>query len=366
MIRFVALCTALLALASSAHAQTQGNAAADFTLPCLANVPWVGQSSGTVGKCWSGALGTGAAATVGNATGDIPAVPVPSGDLATTGITPGTYGSGTAIPQITFGPTGQATGIAIVNVVQGALPGALNVAETLTSAATSTIVTADQVVMCTALGGTCYAVGSYSQTFNGSTTGAGGMDSGSLPSSGWLALYAIYNPASGVVAILGTSCASACGTIYGGTNMPSGFTASVRLTVLPTNSTPEIVAQWVIGKSVYYATIVSVLTSSSTSVSCTSLSLSAAVPIPAVGFSVVVDFTAGTSPTAGSYYVGFFGNSTCTQYGGVIKFYIDDTFTRTQFLSDIPLLTTQGTFYSLSNTGTSPSIVVYVVSYRLP
>ncbi len=128
----------------------------------------------------------------------------------------------------------------------GVLPSApigavINPSATLTSAGTSATFNADQVVVGTSLTGTAYTLGNYAQTFNSGGTGAGGMDVGSLPTSGSVCLYAIFN-VLGTQSILGTSCATSSGTIYSGTHMPAGFTASALLIAWPTDSGPNMIA----------------------------------------------------------------------------------------------------------------------------
>ena len=95
---------------------------------------------------------------------------------------------------------------------------ASNVKASLGVAGTTMTVTADSITVGTALNGTSYLLTSYSQSFNGGGTGAGGMDTGAIPSGSWLALYAIYNPTSPVTSILGTTCATTCPTVYAGAN----------------------------------------------------------------------------------------------------------------------------------------------------
>jgi len=88
--------------------------------------------------------------------------------------------------------------------------------------------TADLLSASTTLGGTTYSGGNLSLSFNGAGTGANGMDTGAMPSSGALYIYAIYNPAGQTWATLGTVSGTGA-TIYPGSNMPSGYTASALL-----------------------------------------------------------------------------------------------------------------------------------------
>lgn len=87
--------------------------------------------------------------------------------------------------------------------------------------------TADQITVATALGGTSYVGTSKTFNFDGSTTGANGMDTGAMPANADLAIYAIYNPSSNTWACLGTI--TGHGAIYSGTHMPAGYTASALL-----------------------------------------------------------------------------------------------------------------------------------------
>lgn len=96
---------------------------------------------------------------------------------------------------------------------------------------------ADQVVVATALNGVEYLIPNYSKTINLAVTGVGGMDTGAAPNSGFVALYAIYNPVTGASSILATNTTTTLApSVYGGANMPAGYTASALLSVWPTSS----------------------------------------------------------------------------------------------------------------------------------
>jgi hypothetical protein len=89
--------------------------------------------------------------------------------------------------------------------------------------------TAAQLTAGTALGGAPYFGSSLTLAFNGATTGAGGMDTGSMPSNADLSIYAIYNPTTDTWSTLGVLGSTSSGPIYAGANMPSGYTASALI-----------------------------------------------------------------------------------------------------------------------------------------
>ncbi|CFQ50333.1 tail fiber protein [Yersinia frederiksenii] len=107
-----------------------------------------------------------------------------------------------------------------------------NAKMSVTTASATATFTADELIVQAALGGRQYKLSSFSKTINLATTGAGGMDTGTVPATGYVALYAIYNPTSGASALLAVNATSArAPEVYGGSNMPSGYTASALVSV---------------------------------------------------------------------------------------------------------------------------------------
>lgn len=120
----------------------------------------------------------------------------------------------------------------------GAVTGGVRNARLLvTTAAASTTFTADEVCVKSGLGSTSWMLSGFNKAINLSTVGAGGMDAGSAPTIGFVGLYAIYNPSTGANALLAVNAVtSVLPAIYSGENMPSGYTASALVSVLPTTS----------------------------------------------------------------------------------------------------------------------------------
>lgn len=115
-----------------------------------------------------------------------------------------------------------------------------NLAMIVTAASASATLTADQIVVASALNGQTYILSSFNKPINLATTGAGGMDTGTAPVSGFVALYAIYNPTTGTSALLATNATSTVApNVYGGANMPSGYTASALVSVVATNGSGQ-------------------------------------------------------------------------------------------------------------------------------
>lgn len=159
-----------------------------------------------------------------------------------------------------------------------AAPGfTLNVRASQSSAAATLTFAADEVVPATSLTGTPYVLGSYSQALNVATTGAGGMDTGSAPVSGFVAVYAIYNPTTAASSILAVNASTSNGTIYSGSNLPSGYTASVLISTWPTDASGLLVAGYQLGRQVTIAPVI-VVNTQAAHASTTSASLTAAVP----------------------------------------------------------------------------------------
>ena len=117
------------------------------------------------------------------------------------------------------GGTGITTSLANVINVTGSAPGGTTTASW----------SVEQVTAVTVLGGTPYVGKNLSLSFGGSSVGVNGMDTGSVPVSADLSVYAIYNPTSGTWATLGCNGTVSRGEVYAGANMPAGYTASALL-----------------------------------------------------------------------------------------------------------------------------------------
>jgi hypothetical protein len=156
--------------------------------------------------------------------------------------------------------------------------GALNARMTVASASASATLTADEVVVKSALGGAAWTLSVFNKTINLGSTGAGGMDTGASPASGYVAIYAIYNPTTGVSALLAKNATSSVQTeAYSGANMPAGYTASALVGVWPTTGSGQFAVGFMQGRQVAFANI-QVLSSNVQQASFVSLSLAAAVP----------------------------------------------------------------------------------------
>jgi hypothetical protein len=147
-----------------------------------------------------------------------------------------------------------------------------------TPSAVSTF-TADEIIIESAIGGTAVKLSSYSQTINLATVGAGGMDTGAAPASGFVSLYAIAKAGGANPSILACAVATSSGSIYGGANMPSGYVASALIGVWPTNGSSQFIAGLLLDR---YVTIPKVqaasLAGGSSPTTYTSLSISSIVP----------------------------------------------------------------------------------------
>ena len=122
-----------------------------------------------------------------------------------------------------------------------------NVKAHLTAAGTTLSVTADEVTVGLSLGGAAVKLGSYSQSLNIATTGAGAMDTGTAPVSGFVCIYAIWG--TNGTSILACNITSSSGRIYSGGHMPTGYTYSALIGVWPTNGSSQLVVGGIIGRT---------------------------------------------------------------------------------------------------------------------
>jgi len=174
---------------------------------------------------------------------------------------------------------------------------AINAQITVPTASATATYTADQVITGIALGGQVHRTGQFNHSVNLSTTGVGGMDTGLAPVSGYVAVYVIYNPTSGVSALLATDATSAIAPmIYGGANMPAGYTFSGLVSVWRTNASRQFVPGAQLGRKIALDATV-IISSSAQKAIPTALSLAAGIPFNALSVDLVITIGSSVSST---------------------------------------------------------------------
>ena len=152
--------------------------------------------------------------------------------------------------------------------------------------------TADEVVLKSSLSGYTKLVANFSGNINLGATGAGGMDTGTAPVSGDVAVYIIHNVSTNTTALLARNTTGVLATeIYSGANMPAGFTSSALVAVLKTNASSQFRACYVRGRWVDIPTVI-ILTTTSTNTTPTAITFVNTVPVNARSVSVAVGIAA--------------------------------------------------------------------------
>ncbi|MCA8328846.1 hypothetical protein [Burkholderia cepacia] len=142
-------------------------------------------------------------------------------------------------------------------------------------ASASATFTADEIVVETALGGVAYKLANFNEAINLATTG---MDTGSAPVSGYVGLYAGYNPSTGARKLFASNATSTVlGSVYGGSNPPAGIAATALVSVWPTNGNGQFVPGLQLDREVGIGNN-TVLSTSTAQASLTSFSAAAALP----------------------------------------------------------------------------------------
>jgi hypothetical protein len=247
--------------------------------------------------------------------------------------------------------------------VSGVVGQVRNLSMLIGSASATGTLTADEIIVETALGGLRYCLSGFSKTINlatvGVNAGVGGMDTGAPPVSGYVALYAIYNPTTQTAALLATNAGTLQGNVYGGANMPSGYTASALVSVWPTNASKQFVGGMQNDRHIGFAPL-TFLTSATPASTPTSVSISTIVPANArtfdaniaLGNTVSASVVGQLYATAQGFPVGTTGgfNNAQTGTSGNSVNYIS-----------VP----QTTYYTLTSTSGTPNISGSIHGYAI-
>ena len=209
--------------------------------------------------------------------------------------------------------------------------------------------TANELVAEITLGGLAVKGAGLSLVFNGGIAGANGMDTGSMPASSQLAIYAIYNPTAGNWATLGyTAGSSVVSTLYPGTHLPSGYTYSTLLWVGVTTASSQLPAFVQRANRVYVGPTLVLSAAASSLNTYASLGLATVVPYSAVA---TWGTMGGTSLSATQLAVAASNTGQAAQYmiGASAGVTLDGFANAGQF-TDLPLVTPQTIWWKSANT----------------
>jgi hypothetical protein len=226
------------------------------------------------------------------------------------------------------------------------------------SASTSAAITADEVLVESALGGLRYCVAALNKTINIAGTGVGGMDTGLAPVSGSVGIYAIYNPTTGASALLAVDASTVkAPEVYGGANMPAGYTASALISVRRTNGSRQFLQGNQFDRVVTMQEL-SLLNTTAVPASPTSV-LSAAIPMNArsIGGNMSVSSTS-TSSLQLTLVASAANDGKAANSGNVAA---GDT--RQVPYNGLPILTAQTFFYTMQAAAGTSTAVVTITQY---
>lgn len=232
-----------------------------------------------------------------------------------------------------------------------------NLKASLTAAGTSLTVTADEILLETALGGAIYKCANFNQVVSTTAVGIGGVVGAALTASGYAAIYGAFNPTTGAQGAFLVNANAAVGSIAAAP--PAGWIATGLIGFWILNSSTQLIPGFLLDRALYWGGT-SILSTASTVASLTLLSIASAVPPNARtvdGNLTTVNSAAGAgmnvsfAGTIGGIPGRTFSVSTPTANSGISA----------QF-SDVPLITAQTMFYATAPVGSGTVTTTAIVN----
>jgi hypothetical protein len=248
--------------------------------------------------------------------------------------------------------------------VNGAVVGSTRTGRLYVPAASaSATYTAEEVVLADGAGRK-YTLAAFNQSINlqSAMKGIGAMDIGPAPVSGYVAIYGMYNPetkARGLMAVNTTT--TFAPSLYGGANVPAGFTVSGLLTIVPTDGGGNFFICAVEDRNVTVGA--KLIFSGAVTVVNAPIPLASGVPINAVKANGLIGVgSSGTGTVSLDVYststgLGIVRNTATVSTAGGLY---------TQSFSHLPIITPQSWWLSASNAASgTPVFNVFVTSYQI-
>lgn len=225
----------------------------------------------------------------------------------------------------------------------------------ITTASATATWTANEIIVGVSLTGARYKLSSFSKPVNLATTGAGGMDTGVAPTSGYVAIYAIYNPTTTTSALLATNATSSAATeVYSGANMPSGYTASALVAVWPTDASKLFKVGFLQDRQVNLVRALVYNTNTGLG-SYTAVALTAAIPLNA---KILICDLQSFSSTGGANVTFAVGADSVGT--GAVSY---STLTPGQGMCRCPILTPQTVYALYTTTAGTPNLQIWAAGY---
>jgi hypothetical protein len=218
---------------------------------------------------------------------------------------------------------------------------------------------ADAVVVKSATGGIATLLTAFSEAVNLATVGAGGMDIGSAPVSGYVAVYASWGAVAGAGVFATNATSAAAPEQYSGANPPSGVTETQLISVWPTNASRQFVIGSQLDRSVSIASA-TVLSSSTTQASPTALNISSVVPLNA---RYVSGFGSVSSTAVSSMFLNMLSSSVLVGQQSIAATITAATSVFGNFIK-LPIALAQTMYYTASSGAGTPSFGLAVTGYE--
>jgi hypothetical protein len=248
--------------------------------------------------------------------------------------------------------------------VSGVVGQSRNLSSVVSTAASTKTVTADELIVESALGGLRYCLSNLNLTGNLATQ----MDTGSAPVSGFVAEYVIYNPDAPISStnprlLYQNATTTKVPEVYSGANMPAGYTASALVSVWPTNSSGQFVAGVQNERSI--STLSSTVLNSTTSQApFVSLSIAGAVPPNAVSVSLRASVSSSATAYNGSMNVASSSSGIGAQTVSVVSTAANTTGVAN--MADIKIIGhSQTIYYNSAISGGTPTYVIAAYEYKI-
>lgn len=223
--------------------------------------------------------------------------------------------------------------------------------------------TADEIIVGTRVGGTAVKIKNVSFALNLASSGAsGGMDTGSAPASGYVGVYAFYNPTTGAVdSRMVNATAAAVPTVYGGSNAPAGYTMSALVSVLPTSALSQFTVCAQRNRRIT-TTLITLLSTTTPVTGINSFAIAAGIPRNAIEADLVAGATQGTAGSGVQMSVS--GNAAGVDPGVVSSLASSGTNASTIKMRTMIANALYGLYYVMSNTNAG-TFTVQSVGYSI-